>query len=59
MSDFEIINRLCDAVSVLSNIVLDQQSLLEQNNIEKEIRDGFTTKYKDIEKDLDGICSMK
>ena len=59
MSDFEIINRLCDAVSILSNIVLDQQSLLEQNNIEKEIRDGFATKYKDIEKDLDGICSMK
>lgn len=59
MSDIEIFCKLCDAVSILSNIILEQQSLLKQSDIEKEIRDGFTTKYKDIEKDLDGICSMK
>lgn len=59
MSNFEIIYRLCDAVSILSNVVLEQQSLLEQSDIEKEIRDGLTAKYKDVEKNLDGICSMK
>lgn len=59
MSDIEIFCKLCDAVSILSNIILEQQNLLKQSDIENEIRDGLTTKYKDVEKNLDGICSMK
>mgnify|MGYP000127129328 CR=1 FL=1 len=59
MSDIEIFCKLCDAVSILSNIILEQQSLLKQSDIEKEIRDGLITRYEDVEKNLDGICSMK
>lgn len=59
MSDFEIICRLCNAVNILSSIILEQQNLLEQSDIEKEIRDGLITRYEDVEKNLDGICSMK
>lgn len=59
MSDIEIFCKLCDAVGILSNIILEQQSLMKQSDIEKEVRDGLTTKYKDVEKNLDGICSMK
>lgn len=59
MSDFEIICRLCDAVSILSSIILEQQNLLEQSDIEKTIKDRFSMKYNDVEKNLDGICSMK
>lgn len=50
MSDFEIICRLCNAVNILSNIILEQQSLLKQSDIEKEIRDGLITRYEDVEK---------
>ena len=59
MSDIEIFCKLCDAVSILSNIILEQQSLLKQSDIEKEIRDGLITRSEDVEKNLDGICSMK
>lgn len=59
MSDLEIICRLCDAVNILSSIILEQQNLLEQSDIEKTIKDRFSTKYKNVEKNLDGICSMK
>lgn len=59
MSDFEIIYRLCDAVNILSSIILEQQNLLEQSDIEKTIKDRFSMEYKDVEKNLDGICSMK
>ena len=45
MSDIEIFCKLCDAVSILSNIILEQQSLLKQSDIEKEIRDGLMTGY--------------
>ena len=54
MSDIEIFCKLCDAVSILSNIILEQQSLLKQSDIEKEIRDGLITRYEDVEKNLDG-----
>lgn len=56
MSDFEIICRLCNAVNILSNIILEQQSLLKQSDIEKEIRDGLITRYEDVEKILTGYA---
>ena len=49
MSDFEIICRLCNAVNILSSIILEQQNLLEQSDIEKTIKDRFSMK------NLDGI----
>ena len=55
MSDFEIICRLCNAVNILSSIILEQQNLLEQSDIEKTIKDRFSMKYEDVEKNLDGI----
>ena len=55
MSDFEIICRLCNAVNILSSIILEQQNLLEQSDIEKTIKDRFSMKYEDDEKNLDGI----
>lgn len=55
MSDFEIICRLCNAVNILSSIILEQQNLLEQSDIEKTIKDRFSMKYEDVEKKLDGI----
>lgn len=55
MSDIEIFCKLCDAVSILSNIILEQQSLLKQSDIEKTIKDRFSMKYEDVEKNLDGI----
>lgn len=55
MSDIEIFCKLCDAVSILSNIILEQQNLLEQSDIEKTIKDRFSMKYEDVEKNLDGI----
>ena len=51
MSDFEIICRLCNAVNILSSIILEQQNLLEQS----DIKDRFSMKYEDVEKNLDGI----
>ena len=55
MSDFEIICRLCNAVNILSSIILEKQNLLEQSDIEKTIKDRFSMKYEDVEKNLDGI----
>lgn len=55
MSDFEIICRLCNAVNILSSIILEQQNLLEQSDIEKTIKDRFSMKYEDVEKNLDEI----
>lgn len=55
MNDFEIICRLCNAVNILSSIILEQQNLLEQSDIEKTIKDRFSMKYEDVEKNLDGI----
>ena len=55
MRDFEIICRLCNAVNILSSIILEQQNLLEQSDIEKTIKDRFSMKYEDVEKNLDGI----
>ena len=55
MSDFEIICRLCNAVNILSSIILEQQNLLEQSDIEKTIKDRFSMKYEKVEKNLDGI----
>lgn len=55
ISDFEIICRLCNAVNILSSIILEQQNLLEQSDIEKTIKDRFSMKYEDVEKNLDGI----
>lgn len=55
MSDFEIICRLCNAVNILPSIILEQQNLLEQSDIEKTIKDRFSMKYEDVEKNLDGI----
>lgn len=55
MSDFEITCRLCNAVNILSSIILEQQNLLEQSDIEKTIKDRFSMKYEDVEKNLDGI----
>lgn len=55
MSDFEIICKLCNAVNILSSIILEQQNLLEQSDIEKTIKDRFSMKYEDVEKNLDGI----
>ena len=55
MSDFEIICRLCNAVNILTSIILEQQNLLEQSDIEKTIKDRFSMKYEDVEKNLDGI----
>lgn len=52
MSDFEIICRLCNAVNILSSIILEQQNLLEQSDIEKTIKDRFSMKYEDVEKNL-------
>lgn len=52
MSDFEIICRLCNAVNILSSIILEQQNLLEQSDIEKTIKDRFSMKYEDVEKIL-------
>lgn len=55
VSDFEIICRLCNAVNILSSIILEQQNLLEQSDIEKTIKDRFSMKYEDVEKNLDEI----
>ena len=55
MSDIEIFCKLCDAVNILSSIILEQQNLLEQSDIEKTIKDRFSMKYEDVEKNLDGI----
>ena len=52
MSDFEIICRLCNAVNILSSIILEQQNLLEQSDIEKTIKDRFSMKYEDVKKIL-------
>ena len=36
-------------------IALKLQNLLEQSDIEKTIKDRFSMKYEDVEKNLDGI----
>ena len=55
MSPFEIIGRLCGVIEDLTEIVEDQQNIIEQSKVEETIKDDLRVKIAKDSNMLDQI----
>ena len=55
MSPFEIIGRLCEVIENLTEIVVDQQNIIEQSKVEEAIKDDLRVKIAKDSNMLDQI----
>lgn len=55
MGTLEIIDRLCEATTLLADVVREQAVAIEQSNIEQEIKDDLQMKRKIIDEKMDII----
>ena len=55
MTTLEIISRLCDATNSLSEIVKEQQTIIEHSKIEEEVKAELRKQVRDAERELDVI----
>lgn len=55
MGTLEIIDRLCEATTLLADVVREQAAVIEQSNIEQEIKDDLQMKRNKIDAEMDII----
>lgn len=55
MSTLEIISRLCDVTTNLSEIVRKQQTIIEHSKIEESVKEELRQQVKETERELDVI----
>lgn len=53
MSSIEIISRLCEVTETLSEIVKKQQIIIEQSQIDEEIKEEIRKQVKETDRELD------
>nr|UVX80323.1 MAG: hypothetical protein [Bacteriophage sp.] len=55
MSPLEIISRLCDVTNSLSEIVKEQQTIIEHSKVEEAVKRELRGKIGDVDEELDVI----
>ena len=55
MSPLEIISRLCDATTNLSEIVQKQQTIIERSKIEESVKEELRQQVKKVDDEMDVI----
>lgn len=55
MSPLEIISRLCDVTNNLSEIVKEQQTIIERSKVEEAVKRELRGKIGDVDEELDVI----
>ena len=55
MSLLEIISRLCDVITILADIVEEQQIAIEHSKIEEVVKEEFRQRVKKTDKEMNII----
>lgn len=55
MSPLEIISRLCDVTTNLSEIVQKQQTIIERSKIEESVKEELRQQVKKVDDEMDVI----
>lgn len=55
MSSLEIISRMCEVTNILSDIVKEQQEIIERSKIEEEVKEELRKRVQEADKEQDVI----